>query len=64
MEHWAAARKEADVALAKEGKKEESSWGLGKEVKSEELLEGIDVGIREFMRVERMLKEKHGKDGP
>lgn len=105
LEEWAAAKKEADVALRKEtglekGRKRrrsgdgltgtgmmlgegekgaqhtmvsmdddgggsEANWGTGLETDftSEELFKGVPVGIREFMKQEKRLKEKHAKEG-
>lgn len=105
LEEWAAARKEADVALRKEkgfekGRKKrksgdglsgtglmlgegekgaqhtmvsmdddgggsEANWGTGLETDftSEELFKGVPVGIREFMKQEKRLKEKHAREG-
>lgn len=105
LEEWAAARKEADIALRKEnglekgrkrrrsgdgltgtglmlGKGEkgaqhtlvsmdddgggsEANWGTGLETDftSEELFKGVPVGIREFMKQEKRLKEKHAREG-
>lgn len=102
IEEWAAACKEADIALRKqsgsegarkrrkgtggsglmlgEGEKgaqhtmismdddgggSESLWGTGLETDftSEDLFKGVPVGIREFMKQEKRLKEKHARDG-
>lgn len=68
LEVWSAAKKEAVARLAKEGKgkdvmAKESGWGLDEEGTGEELLSGINVGIREFMKVEKMLKEKQRNGG-
>jgi len=92
LEEWAAARKEAEVALAKErglekGKKRrrkgigeadkgaihtmvsmdddgggsETNWSPGEA--DVDLFKDIPVGIREFMKSERRLKEKHAREG-
>jgi len=105
LEEWAAARKEADIALRKEnglvkGRKRrrsgegltgtglmlgegekgaqhtmlsmdddgggsEANWGTGLDTDftSEELFKGVPVGIREFMKQEKRLKEKHAREG-
>jgi hypothetical protein len=74
LEEWAAARKEADVALRKEkglekGKRrrkhgqEVSGTGLETDFTGEELFSGVPVGIREFMKQEKWLKEKHAREG-
>jgi len=92
LEEWAAARKEAEVALSKEkglerGKKRrrkgiteldkgaihtavsmdddgggsETNWTPGEA--DGDLFRDIPVGIREFMKQERRLKEKHKLEG-
>ncbi|KAG4424880.1 hypothetical protein IFR04_002040 [Cadophora malorum] len=106
LEEWAAARKEADVAVRKEkslekgrgkgrrrtpgvsgtglmlgegekgavhtavsmdddGGGSDTNWGTGLETDftSEDLFRGVPVGIREFMKQEKRLKEKHAKEG-
>ncbi|TVY34356.1 UPF0651 protein, mitochondrial [Lachnellula subtilissima] len=103
LEEWAAARKEADIALRKEnhlkknnkrkqqgvsgtglmlgegekgaqhtmvsmdddGGGSESNWGTGLDTDftGEELFKGLPVGIREFMKQEKRLKEKHAREG-
>lgn len=105
LEEWAAARKEADMALRKEkslekgrgkgrrtpgvsgtglmlgegekgavhtaismdddGGGSDTNWGTGLETDftSEDLFRGVPVGIREFMKQEKRLKEKHAKEG-
>ena len=44
----------------------ESNWGTGLDADftSEDLFKGVPVGIREFMKQEKRLKEKHAKEGP
>ena len=38
----------------------EANWDLGEPLESQDdLMKNIPVGIREFMRTEKMLKEKH-----
>jgi len=92
LEEWAAARKEAEVALAKErgvekskkrrrksiteidmgavhtvvsmdddGGGSETNWTPGEA--DGDLFRDIPVGIREFMKQERRLKEKHKLEG-
>ncbi|TVY58836.1 UPF0651 protein, mitochondrial [Lachnellula cervina] len=103
LEEWAAARKEAEIALRKEkglekakkrrkqglsgtglmlgegekgaqhtmvsmdddGGGSESNWGTGLDTDftGEELFKGLPVGIREFMKQEKRLKEKHAREG-
>ncbi|TVY45428.1 UPF0651 protein, mitochondrial [Lachnellula occidentalis] len=102
LEEWAAARKEAQIALQKEkglekekkrrrqrvsgtglmlgegekgaqhtmvsmdddGGGSESNWGTGLDTDftGEELFKGLPVGIREFMKQEKKLKEKHARE--
>ncbi|KAL3424425.1 oxidoreductase-like protein [Phlyctema vagabunda] len=97
IEEWAAAQKQADIALQNQGHTKrqrkvkdstsslldggttaqhtlvsmdddgggsESNWetGPGAEVKSEELFANIPVGIREFMKQEKKLKDKHARE--
>jgi len=92
LEEWAAARKEAEVALAKDrglekskkkrrkgslevdkgaihtvvsmdddGGGSETNWTPGEA--DGDLFRDIPVGIREFMKQERRLKEKHRLEG-
>lgn len=92
LEEWAGARKEAEVALAKEkglennkkrrrkciadvskdaihtvvsmdddGGGSETNWVPGEA--EGDIFKDIPVGIREFMRQERRLKEKHRLEG-
>jgi len=95
LEVWAAARKEADIALAKkrgetsagDGRKDlgkgnemlgismdddgggsEGLWKTGTEFgkddgAAEDLFKGLPVGITEFMKQEKRLKEKHARQG-
>jgi len=106
IEEWAAARKEADMALQKEksiegsrkrrkqgdrgthsgsglmlgegekgashtmtsmdddGGGSESLWGTGLDTgfTSDDLFKDVPVGIREFMKQEKRLKEKHARE--
>lgn len=43
----------------------ETNWGTGLDTDfaSEELFKGVPVGIREFMKQEKRLKEKHAREG-
>lgn len=103
IEEWAAAKKEADIAMRKErgfgkertrriGKRvegatglmlgggekganhtmtsmdddgggSESNWSEGVGLSNDELFAGVPVGIREFMRTEKRLKERHAREG-
>jgi hypothetical protein len=53
------------VSMDDDGGGSESNWGTGLETDftSEELFKGVPVGIREFMKQEKRLKEKHAKEG-
>jgi hypothetical protein len=106
VEEWAAARKEADAAMRKEGSIEgarkrrrkdeakgvtgsglmlgdgekgaqhtmtsmdddgggsEGLWGTGldADLTSDDLFKGVPVGIREFMKQEKRLREKHMRE--
>ena len=62
LEEWAAKRKEADRRLRAEDSIDDDGgalWAGGRE----DLFGGVPVGIREFMRTEKALKEKHLKQG-
>jgi hypothetical protein len=39
----------------------ETNWGT--DFSSEDLFKGVPVGIREFMKTEKRLKEKHAREG-
>jgi hypothetical protein len=53
------------VSMDDDGGGSESNWGTGLETDftSEELFKGVPVGIREFMKQEKRLKEKHVREG-
>jgi hypothetical protein len=53
------------VSMDDDGGGSESNWGTGLETgfTSEELFRGVPVGIREFMKQEKRLKEKHAREG-
>lgn len=56
------------VSMDDDGGGSESNWGTGLaqsigKAKDEDLFAGIPVGIREFMRTEKRLKEKHEREG-
>jgi hypothetical protein len=73
VEEWAAKSKEArqrlkDLAgrMDDDGGGSETNWegsGIGSKGE-EELFKGVPVGIREFMRVEKRLKEQHAREKP
>jgi Oxidoreductase-like protein, N-terminal len=53
------------VSMDDDGGGSESNWGTGLDMdyKSEDLFKGVPVGIREFMKQEKRLKEKHAREG-
>jgi hypothetical protein len=53
------------TSMDDDGGGSESLWGTGlpEELGNDGLFEGIPVGIREFMKQEKMLKEKHAREG-
>jgi hypothetical protein len=55
----------ATVSMDDDGGGSETNWGTGLEADfmSDELFKGVPVGIREFMKQEKRLKEKHAKEG-
>lgn len=73
VEEWAAKSTEARMASARQkgldsgasmdddGGGSETSWGTG--LSGEDLFGDIPVGIREFMRTEKRLKQRHLKEG-
>lgn len=73
LEEWAAKSSEARMASAQhkgaesgvsmddDGGGSETNWGTG--LDGGELFRDIPVGIREFMRTEKRLKQRHLKDG-
>jgi len=51
-------------SVDEDGGGSETNWDLGTEQKKgEDLFADIPVGIREFMRTEKMLKERHVREG-
>ncbi|KAF8867391.1 hypothetical protein BDZ45DRAFT_609730, partial [Acephala macrosclerotiorum] len=52
------------VGMDDDGVGSETNWGTGLETNftSEELFKGVPVGIREFMKQEKRLKEKHARE--
>lgn len=46
------------VSMDDDGGGSETNWRT-----SEDLFKGVPVGIREFMKTEKRLKEKHAKEG-
>ena len=77
IEEWAAKSREAKTNLRTQsanlaqsmdddGGGSETNWNLntlGNSDIEEDLFEGIPVGIREFMRVEKRLKDQHAREG-
>jgi hypothetical protein len=53
------------VSMDDDGGGRETNWGTGLETDftSEDLFKGVPVGIREFMKQEKRLKEKHAREG-
>lgn len=52
------------ISMDDDGGGSESNWdvNLGEVGEGEDLFRGIPVGIREFMRTEKLLKEKHARE--
>ena len=50
------------VSMDDDGGRSEGLWGSDRD-ESEELFKDIPVGIREFMKQEKRLKEKHAREG-
>ncbi|KAA6412848.1 MAG: hypothetical protein FRX48_03841 [Lasallia pustulata] len=64
------AAKDVDGSMDDDGGGSETNWDGGKigsggggEAGMEGLFEGVPVGIREFMRTEKRLKERHKREG-
>ena len=64
------AAKGVDMSMDDDGGGSETNWdgaevgsGGGGEAGMEKLFEGVPVGIREFMRTEKRLKERHKREG-
>ena len=53
------------VSMDDDGGGSETHWGTGLDTDftSEDLFKGVPVGIREFMKQEKRLKEKHAREG-
>lgn len=53
------------ISMDDDGGGSESNWatGLDTDLNTEELFKGVPVGIREFMKTEKRLKEKHMREG-
>jgi len=53
------------VSMDDDGGGSESNWGTGLDTDftSDGMFKGVPVGIREFMKQEKKLKEKHARDG-
>lgn len=64
------AARNTDRSMDDDGGGSETNWDEseigsagGEEAGMERLFEGVPVGIREFMRTEKRLKERHKRDG-
>ncbi|KAK1836773.1 oxidoreductase-like protein [Podospora conica] len=51
------------VSMDEDGGGSDASWDGGKEAWDEELYRNVPVGIREFMKQEKKLKQKHTREG-
>ncbi|KAE8453640.1 hypothetical protein EG329_009151 [Mollisiaceae sp. DMI_Dod_QoI] len=53
------------VSMDDDGGGSETNWGTGLETNftNDDLFKGVPVGIREFMKQEKRLKEKHAREG-
>lgn len=53
------------ISMDDDGGGSESNWGTGlnADLSNDDLFKGIPVGIREFMKQEKRLKEKHAREG-
>jgi hypothetical protein len=53
------------ISMDDDGGGSETNWGTGLETDftTEDLFKGVPVGIREFMKTEKRLKEKHAREG-
>lgn len=77
MEEWSAKKNEAQTRLMAgsktmdaDGGGSEASWGVNigsskitKDMWDEDVFQSVPVGIREFMKQEKRLKEKHQREG-
>ncbi|KJZ78532.1 hypothetical protein HIM_01923 [Hirsutella minnesotensis 3608] len=77
VEEWSAKKSEAQARLAErggtvdaDGGGSESNWGvrlgdakIAKDLWDEDVFEGVPVGIREFMKQEKRLRDKHKGQG-
>ncbi|KAG8423969.1 hypothetical protein J3459_006738 [Metarhizium acridum] len=78
MEEWTASRKEAERRLKASGRTvdadgggSETNWNapavgngkIAKDMWDEEVYQSVPVGIREFMKQEKRLKERHAREG-
>jgi hypothetical protein len=50
------------TSMDDDGGGSETNWSAGLSVSQENLFNDIPVGIREFMKTEKMLKQKHGEE--
>ncbi|KAM4062759.1 Oxidoreductase-like protein [Hirsutella rhossiliensis] len=77
MEEWSARKNEAqmrlndkEASIDADGGGSQGGWGvrlgnakIAKDLWDEEVFENVPVGIREFMKQEKRLKEKHQREG-
>lgn len=74
MEDWSAANSEAQRRLKEreasadsDGGGSETNWvgdtKIAKNLWDEQVFEGVPMGIREFMKQEKRLKERHEREG-
>lgn len=62
MEEWSAADAEAQRRV-KEGASAVGDTKIAKDFWDDKAYEGIPVGIQEFMKQEKRLKQRHARDG-
>ncbi|KAL6813846.1 oxidoreductase-like protein [Trichoderma sp. SZMC 28015] len=70
LEEWSATKAEAKARLKAGGRtmdadggRSDSAWELTKDRWDEEAFQNVPVGIREFMKQEKRLKERHQREG-
>ncbi|KAL7905622.1 oxidoreductase-like protein [Trichoderma velutinum] len=70
LEEWSATKAEATARLKgggrtmdADGGRSDAAWELKKDRWDEEAFQNVPVGIREFMKQEKRLKERHEREG-
>ncbi|KAK4068363.1 uncharacterized protein Triagg1_7302 [Trichoderma aggressivum f. europaeum] len=70
LEEWSATKAEAKARLKAGGRtmdadggRSDAAWELTKDRWDEEAFQNVPVGIREFMKQEKRLKERHQREG-